>query len=72
MKLVQHALGTSEGHAYIQVALGEEPDVEPRSSEAAEILFLTPLRVGIFRRVGDVPQSSAIIDSAIYIEPELS
>ena len=69
MKLVQHALGISEPRAYIQVALGEEPDLEPRSSAAAAIRFITPPRAGVFRGVGDIPRSPAIVESAVYLAP---
>lgn len=69
MKLVHYALGISEPRAYIQVALGEEPDLEPTRHETAAIRFLTAPRAGLFQRVADIPDSPAIVDVALYVEP---
>jgi biotin carboxylase len=68
MKLVQHALGISEAEAYIQVALGDEPDLRPRREESAAIRFITPPHAGVFLGVSGLPESERIVGSAVYVE----
>jgi len=69
MKLVQHALGISEARAYIQVALGERPDLERRSDDAAAIRFLTAPHAGVFQGISGIPDHPAVVDLAIYAQP---
>jgi biotin carboxylase len=69
MKLVRHATGVNEARAYIQVALGEKPDVEPRTREAAAIRFITAPRAGVFMGVRSIPDSPMVVHQAVYLRP---
>ncbi|MFJ9607377.1 ATP-grasp domain-containing protein [Kitasatospora sp. NPDC101176] len=69
LKLVRHATGVSEARAYVQVALGEEPTVVGERSGAAAIRFLAPDRAGTVTRIGEVPDSPAVIGSTWFVAP---
>ncbi|MFC1411269.1 ATP-grasp domain-containing protein [Streptacidiphilus sp. N1-12] len=69
MKLVRNATGISEARAYIQTSLGQVPDTTPTAKDASAIRFLTPPRAGVFRGIGNLPDSPAVVDQAVYIEP---
>jgi biotin carboxylase len=72
MKLVEYALGISEARAYIQVALGDEPDLLPCRDESAAIRFITPPRAGVFLGLSGIPEVGPIVDSAVYVQPGTS
>jgi biotin carboxylase len=69
MKLVKLALGIDEARAYLQVALGDRPSVEPTRDGAAAIRFLTAPRDGVFAGVRGLPEGDPAVLSAIYVEP---
>lgn len=69
MKLVKLALGIDEAKAYLQVALGDQPDLSVTRDRAAAVRFITPTRSGLFRGVRGLPEGDPDITSAIYAEP---
>ncbi|KUM79772.1 ATP-grasp domain-containing protein [Streptomyces curacoi] len=69
MKLVRHALGVSEPRAYLQIALGDTPDLTPTHDGAAAIRFFTPPRAGIFKGLHGLPEDPAVIETVLYREP---
>lgn len=66
MRLVELATGVSEAAAYIKIALGEIPELEPTKEDAAAIRFLTPSYGGTFERVDGIVDSEALVESSMY------
>jgi biotin carboxylase len=69
MKLVKLALGVDEARAYLQVALGDRPDLAPDRDRAAAIRFVTPPRDGVLRAVHGLPAGEPDIHCAVYAGP---
>ncbi|MBM7776045.1 biotin carboxylase [Actinokineospora baliensis] len=69
MKLVRLATGISEAAAYIDIAVGRAPALEPTEQRAAAIRFLTPPTAGVFRGVSGVPDSEHVVEAEVYAEP---
>ncbi|MDH6135817.1 biotin carboxylase [Kitasatospora sp. MAA4] len=69
VKLVQLATGVSEARAYIQAALGEQPEVQPTEKSAAAIRFFTPPAAGVFHGLSGIPQLPELVAEVRYVEP---
>ncbi|MEU9038309.1 ATP-grasp domain-containing protein [Streptomyces sp. NPDC048352] len=69
-ELIRLARGIDEARAFIQVALGIEPDLTPRAERAAAIRFFVPPRAGRFRSIDGVVRSPQVHRIAVYPEPD--
>ncbi len=69
MKLVRHATGVSEPRAYLQIALGDTPDLVPTRDRAAAIRFFTPPRAGVFKGLHGLAEGPAVVETVLYRSP---
>ncbi|MEV7542846.1 ATP-grasp domain-containing protein [Streptomyces sp. NPDC089915] len=69
-ELIRLARGVDEARAWIEVALGIEPDLTPRADRAAAIRFFVPPRAGRFRSIDGVVRSPQVHRIAVYPQPD--
>ncbi|MFD8978443.1 ATP-grasp domain-containing protein [Streptomyces sp. NPDC059564] len=69
-ELIRLARGVDEARAFVQVALGIEPELTPRTDRAAAIRFFVPPRAGRFRSIDGVVRSPQVHRIAVYPQPD--
>ena len=69
VRILRYATGISEARAYIQVAMGDEPEITGTKGGAAAIRFLSTEDTGILENVNGIPDVPEIVESVRYLAP---
>ncbi|OLF11719.1 carboxylase [Actinophytocola xinjiangensis] len=69
VRVLRYARGVNEVRAYLQVAIGREPDLSETHDGAAAIRFLSTGERGVLDGVMDVPEPPGVVETVRYLAP---